>query len=216
MEVKPVVLGFPVATFVLRCQRPHTVAQEHHASCISSSFFRLKVMVRSEEPLTTTPQTLIKKIDSFSATSPLCFVKRPALPRANNKSIISFALSSRSPPSAAPCSVTPDRLCDPSSTTLQRESIPDALKSASFSFIETNQPSPPFNPLSDFQTHRPTWALWCCGRECVPRCRQHGWSPGSSGYRADGRPCQSFGRGCWRHRSGACPWPAAATPTPGT
>ena len=162
------------------------------------------------------PQTLIKTMACFSATSPPCFVKRPTLPRANNKSIISFASSSHSPPPPQHHAVWP----------LTGSAIPSQQHFSKNLFqTHSNQPAslllrlinpPPFNPLSDFQTHRPTWALWCCGRECVPRCRQHGWSPGSSGYRADGRPYQSFGRECWRHRSGACPWPAAATPTPGT
>lgn len=49
------------------------------------------------------PQPLIKKVFEpvlslfLSFTSPLCFVKRPSQARANNKSIISLALSSPSP-----------------------------------------------------------------------------------------------------------------------
>lgn len=153
----------------------------------------------------------------LSFTSPLCFVRRPTLARANNESIISLVLNS-------PSALYSTMQCDPwpalwsllSNTSARLCYRPNLNHAASLLVGLIIFLFPPFSPpFSDFQTHRSTWALWCCGREWVPRCRQHGWSPGSSGCRADGRPYQSFGRECWRHRSGACPWPVAATPTPG-
>lgn len=107
--------------------------------------------------------------------------------------------------------IWPGSVCPSTTTTNCRRTHSAHSKSLKLSIPPSGSPTP-----ARHRTYRPTWALWCCGREWAPRRLQRAQSPGSSGCRADSRPCQSSGRGRRRRRSGGCPWPAAATPTPGT
>lgn len=84
----------------------------------------------------------------LSFTPPLCFVRKPILARANNKSIISLALSNRLPLySSMLCDrLTSSAIC--SQQLIIKTSFQTQLGSPSFFFIGTNHlPLLPLKPL---------------------------------------------------------------------